>query len=123
MNQHINKGCRILKTISAKNARIPQIRNPGKKALTIALVKLGLYDAPTLDAFCLFCNSLFHSDSSLLPRTSDSASDEILYKSSLLILLFDPCHRKGPNHLRIEKKYIQCKVTSSNTSRLETYLI
>ena len=48
MNQHINKGCGIRKTMSTKRAKMPQIRNPGKKALIIALVKLGLYKAPTL---------------------------------------------------------------------------
>ena len=103
MNQHINKGCGIRKTMSTKRAKMPQIRNPGKKALIIALVKLGLYKAPTSYDFCLFSSSLFHSNSSLLPRTWDSASDEILYRSSLLIFLFEPVDKKGFSHLRIEK--------------------
>ena len=77
--------------------------NPGKKALMIALVKLGLYEAPTSYAFFLFSSSLIHSNSSLLPRAWDSASDEILNRSSLLILLFDPVHKKGFSHLKIER--------------------
>ena len=108
MNQHINRGCGILKTISTKKARMPQLMNPGKKALMIALVKLGLYEAPTSYAFCLFSSSLIHSNSNLLPRAWDSASDEILNRSSLLILLFDPVHKKGFSHLRIERNWWLC---------------
>ena len=106
MNQHIIRGCGIRKTISTKKARMPQLMYPGKKALMIALVKLGLYEAPTSYAFCLFSSSLIHSNSSLLPRAWDSASDEILNRSSLLIRLFDPVHTKGVSHLRIERNWL-----------------
>ena len=99
MNQLIKRGWKILKIISSKKRYIPKKRNSCPKALAIALFKLGLYFDFFSETFFLFSNSLFHSCSSLLPRTWDSSVVTTLYKSSFVRFLLDPSHRKVLFHL------------------------